>query len=560
MTAKSARPKEQHGGICGLLNLTVACNQDCIFCCDGDVKNSKHHLTLDEARIRLERIAQTGADSVTIIGGEPLIHKEIVEVVRAAKALGMRVGLTSNGTLLTPQKLKALVDAGMTSIEISMHAASDELASAMSQRGFTPSRQREALKALQEFPGNRPGVAINFVLTSPNAHELPEFVRWMARDYPFIDELFINFVDPIGYPAGSSELVPTYDAVVPFLLEALDEAKGAGLSFTVDSVPGCILGPYFLYLRATKEKLQGKLYAKDTFRIENPLPDPDQSQYYRTNACFDCPISGLCPGVNFRYLEIHGPASIRPFPRELLKLDAIQFPPEIEAQALAVLPDGMEIDPPFPLKTVPFAGKDGYLSVLSGEPRFVSDQCNNGCSQCPFDSKHHPAMGQGTRGKLEGSILLTGREPALEKNFFALLRQGAKGEGSRFSTNARVFSYARWARKVAEIKVAGVTVRIPAPLSELDRITREEGARVQTEEGIDNLLEMRSFPVDFEMVVPPGTEGAVEETLEFVAQRAIHKVLVLVPGTSSLDLTLLERWARQKRLSCIVVTEVPWDL
>jgi MoaA/NifB/PqqE/SkfB family radical SAM enzyme len=309
--------------ICGLINLTSRCNQDCVFCCDGDIKGSGYHLTFEEAQAKIFELAAQGCDSITFIGGEPLLIKELPDLIRLTRGNGMRAGLTTNGTLLDEALLGRLVEAGLTSLEISVHSLQPELADRISRRPGTAEKQERALARLTELhsrPGAwpAPGVSVNFVLFSQNFRELPDFVRRIAGQYAFIDELFINFLDPIGYPAHDQSLVPRYRDVAETLGLALGLAALAGLPATVDTVPACVLGRHFLQFRAVNEKLRGVLYAKRTLRIENPNPDPDRSQYYRVNACHVCPVSGLCPGVNFRYLAIHGQGEFRPFDPGLL--------------------------------------------------------------------------------------------------------------------------------------------------------------------------------------------------------------------------------------------------
>lgn len=491
----------------GLINLTVRCNQDCIFCCDGDVKDSGHHLTFEETEGKIAELAKKGAGSITFIGGEPLIRKDIVDIVASTRYHGMRAGITSNGTPLTPALLKRLVAAGLTSLEISMHGAHDETICSITRKSFSARKQKAALEMVRS-QADRLSVSINFVVFSENHHELPEFVDQVAQRWPFVEELFINFVDPIGHPGQDHSLVPRYTDIRANLLSALDKARQAGLSFTVDSVPGCILGPYFLYLRATKEKLQGVLYAKDTLRIRNPEPEPDQSQYYRVNSCFACPVSGLCPGVNFRYLAIHGPGEFSPFPREILEKNTFFLP-----RQLAGLPAATFAAPP---------------AIRAPAVVRVTDQCNNNCPvSCPCrvsdfnPSRSSQALEKALAGR-NPRILLTGGEPATHPAFFKMLRLIAQaGKQPGFVTNGRVFSLPGWTEKARRSGATFVQLRLPAPFSHLDDCTGIQNARTQVEAGLRNLLDARAFHITASLHLPPGTESAAQETTDFFATLGI---------------------------------------
>ena len=50
-------------------------------------------------------------DGIVITGGEPTIHRDLPELVKRIKALGMKVKLDTNGT--NPEMLKDLIDAGL---------------------------------------------------------------------------------------------------------------------------------------------------------------------------------------------------------------------------------------------------------------------------------------------------------------------------------------------------------------------------------------------------------------------------------------------------------------
>jgi len=59
-------------------------------------------------------------------GGEPLLHPQMVELIEYAKKVGARVGLITNGSLLTPDRVNRLLTANTDAIEISADAADKE--------------------------------------------------------------------------------------------------------------------------------------------------------------------------------------------------------------------------------------------------------------------------------------------------------------------------------------------------------------------------------------------------------------------------------------------------
>ena len=82
------------------LILTNACNLDCAFCSCSD-RDQKNELAREQISDILTLCSERGTKAMTITGGgEPLMHKEINEVIRDGKRLGIKTGLVTNGILL----------------------------------------------------------------------------------------------------------------------------------------------------------------------------------------------------------------------------------------------------------------------------------------------------------------------------------------------------------------------------------------------------------------------------------------------------------------------------
>jgi MoaA/NifB/PqqE/SkfB family radical SAM enzyme len=100
------------------LYVTDQCNLDCAYCTEYD--NSRPHPSLDDLKRWLTKIRDLGTLRVALVGGEPLMHPDIVEVVAHARAVGLAVSLTTNGFLLTKPLVQALEEAGLEVMQISV--------------------------------------------------------------------------------------------------------------------------------------------------------------------------------------------------------------------------------------------------------------------------------------------------------------------------------------------------------------------------------------------------------------------------------------------------------
>lgn len=100
------------------LNVTWRCNLSCRYCTEYD--NSKGHVPASEIYARIDRCKQLGVLHTDLIGGEPLLHPDIFPLMRHVVRSGMSTGMTTNGFLLSEDKLDALIDLGMGRIQISI--------------------------------------------------------------------------------------------------------------------------------------------------------------------------------------------------------------------------------------------------------------------------------------------------------------------------------------------------------------------------------------------------------------------------------------------------------
>jgi MoaA/NifB/PqqE/SkfB family radical SAM enzyme len=102
----------------GQLNITWRCNLDCSYCTEYD--NAKDHVPLAVLEARIDHAAELGTVHLDLIGGEPMLHPDLVEIIRRVRRRGMTTGMTTNGFLLTEARVDELMAAGMGRLQISV--------------------------------------------------------------------------------------------------------------------------------------------------------------------------------------------------------------------------------------------------------------------------------------------------------------------------------------------------------------------------------------------------------------------------------------------------------
>ena len=181
------------------LSVTDLCNLRCRYCMpDGVEKLEREAVLTYEEFLRLAALfARCGIDTVRVTGGEPLVRKNVAQLVAGLKATPgiRRVTLTTNAVLLAEQ-LPALLDAGLDSVNISLDTLRPEVFRQITARDDFAAVQAGLQAALESgLP-----VKLNCVPQAGiNEGELEQLAT-LAKD----NALQVRFIEmmPIGYGAA----------------------------------------------------------------------------------------------------------------------------------------------------------------------------------------------------------------------------------------------------------------------------------------------------------------------------------------------------------------------
>jgi MoaA/NifB/PqqE/SkfB family radical SAM enzyme len=94
-----ALPQERIAPIYAHIELTNQCNLNCPECY---VERKQEHLSFQQLKSIIHKLAMAGVFSVTFGGGEPMLRKDVFKLAKYARWLGLGVSMTTNGTLLKP--------------------------------------------------------------------------------------------------------------------------------------------------------------------------------------------------------------------------------------------------------------------------------------------------------------------------------------------------------------------------------------------------------------------------------------------------------------------------
>ena len=262
------------------ISVTDKCNLRCRYCMPEEGVRKRDHaemLTEDEMIMAVEAAAALGITKIRITGGEPLVKKNIVSICRRAAAVDgiEEVCLTTNGILL-PQLGKALMEAGVKRINLSLDTLDAEKYAYITRIG-----KLEAFQAGLDaaFEAGFEKVKVNAVLIGGfNDDEIVQLAD-LTRKYP-LDMRFIELMPILDSDEfGRAAYVP-YSRVLEMLPTAQEMPQDGGIA-KLYRLPGAqgnigLISPINAHfcascnrLRLTADgKLKPCLHAEDEYSIK----------------------------------------------------------------------------------------------------------------------------------------------------------------------------------------------------------------------------------------------------------------------------------------------------
>ena len=106
-------------------NLTDRCNLACSHCYSrsGPGRDATGELSTTEALALIDDFAAAGVPLILFSGGEPLLRDDIWELARHARKKGIRMALSTNGTLITADIARNIRESGIEYAGISLDGA-----------------------------------------------------------------------------------------------------------------------------------------------------------------------------------------------------------------------------------------------------------------------------------------------------------------------------------------------------------------------------------------------------------------------------------------------------
>jgi radical SAM protein with 4Fe4S-binding SPASM domain len=186
------------------LEVVAACNLTCRHCFAGDLPRNDNPLRLGEIETLLVTLARMGSFRLGLTGGEPLMRRDLFDILDAATAHGLHPCLTTNGLLVTDDVARQFARRDLVWLNVSLDGATAATNDRIRGAG-TFERVLAKLRVL----GRHARFTLAFTITRDSAEEVEacaELARRVGAHAAVFRPLY-----PVGVARRHPDLMPTYD-------------------------------------------------------------------------------------------------------------------------------------------------------------------------------------------------------------------------------------------------------------------------------------------------------------------------------------------------------------
>ncbi len=155
--------------------VTYNCNQQCLHCYTESPVKSPNELKTEEWERIIDELSLLKVFYVIFAGGEPLLHPDIVELVKYAHERNVPPAVATNALLLSEDMISELNAAGVRGILISLDGATAEVHDSFRRSKGSFKKTITALKILLE---KKMDAVVLTTITRVNAHQITDLMRY----------------------------------------------------------------------------------------------------------------------------------------------------------------------------------------------------------------------------------------------------------------------------------------------------------------------------------------------------------------------------------------------
>ena len=265
--------------------------------------------SLPELESDLKEARRLGARTVVLVGGEPLIRKDLPRVLQAVLQHRLSPGLATNGRMLVYDKLRQLlVRANVGYLRVELHGPDAAIHDAIVGVDGAFDQTLDGLRSMLIDGPDTLRIDVACTVLSSNLEHLQRWVD-VVTALPRRTPLCLRFVAPIA--VGDPAQWPRAEAVSTFVGDALARVQqaGADLVSAWEGFAPCLLDEH-AHVRDEVLRCGAPVFGSRGGGAALPIEPPQERSY--PFPCQDCVHEPTCPGAPKGFLVNDGEDALRP--------------------------------------------------------------------------------------------------------------------------------------------------------------------------------------------------------------------------------------------------------
>lgn len=179
-TEEIERTRKVSGLLSMEIELSQRCNFKCPYCYVEGAEDYSDELTLSEIKNVIVQARDLGARKIILLGGEPMIHPHLPELVRFISENKLETEMFTNGSKITSEVAEELFR-NRVRVVLKMNTFDKDLQNTLCGTNNAYQVIHAAFDNLKKagYPGKNSLLAISTIICQQNIDQLPEFWTWL---------------------------------------------------------------------------------------------------------------------------------------------------------------------------------------------------------------------------------------------------------------------------------------------------------------------------------------------------------------------------------------------
>jgi radical SAM protein with 4Fe4S-binding SPASM domain len=204
------------------IELTKRCNERCIHCYLPNYQKEKgHSMSLRDAKEYLNQALDMGVLSVSFTGGEPFLNKNIDEILLYAREKDLMIGILSNLTLITEERIPVLKKINPSIIQVSLYSMNAEVHDKIT---LFPGSHKKTIKTIELLLANDIPVKISCPVMKINYNDYKDVLVW-ANQHKISASTDFELSGQTDFNTENLQYAPSYEQSKQVLSDILEEDK-----------------------------------------------------------------------------------------------------------------------------------------------------------------------------------------------------------------------------------------------------------------------------------------------------------------------------------------------